>query len=66
MTAVQAAPVLLSFIVGMVLGFITWGSLRHADRAGSIAPQPDLIIGLLVLAAFALGVFLAYSLVVLM
>jgi hypothetical protein len=65
MTAVQAAPVLLSLIVGMVLGFITWGSLRHGDRAGSVAAQPDLVIGLLVLAAFALGVFLAYSLVAL-
>jgi hypothetical protein len=63
----QAIPVLLAILVGLLFGLLTWGSLRVRNRdAGEalVATSDDVLIGLLVLAAFALGVFLTYMVIV--
>jgi hypothetical protein len=59
----RAIPVLLAILVGLLFGLLTWGLLRVRGReAGEalIGVRDDVLIGLLVLAAFALGVFLTY------
>jgi hypothetical protein len=55
-------PLLLILLVGMALALITWGLVRHQrQRQGTGWLQDDLLVGALILAAFALGVFLTYS-----
>ena len=57
--------VLLSIIVGLLFGVIAWGFWRvkgqgiGSDLARS---RDDVLLGLLILAAFAIGVFLTYAL----
>ncbi len=63
MAAMQAAPLFLSFLVGLLLGLMAWGLMRCCvQEAGpSLMDGHDrMLLGLLVLATFALGVFLAY------
>jgi hypothetical protein len=56
---------LLSVLVGFLLGIVTWGFLRvrwqeaHNARA---QPGDGVLLSLIALAAFALGVFLTYAL----
>jgi hypothetical protein len=67
MLRIQAAPLLLSLLVGLTLGLAAWGLVRGQDRkAGVVWPQASdgLLIGLLALAAFALGAFVTYVLLV--
>ncbi len=62
----QAIPVLLAILVGLLFGLLAWGFLRIRSReAGEalIGARDDVLTGLMVLAAFALGVFLAYMVV---
>jgi cytochrome c biogenesis protein CcdA len=62
MLSVPVVPVLLSVLVGLLLGLVAWGALgsRHQDVDNLMGMRDDVLLGLLVLAAFALGVFLAY------
>jgi hypothetical protein len=56
---------LLSRLVGLLLGLVTWEFLRarrHKVGDALMGAQDEFILGLMVLAAFALGVFLAYLL----
>lgn len=57
---------LLSILTGLVLGVVIWGFFRQGQRRdfdhAVVGSGDDLIIGLLVLAAFALGTFLTYAL----
>jgi hypothetical protein len=56
---------LLSVLVSLMLGLVIWGFVRSRHHAGSEAllRSPDgLLLGLLALAAFAIGVFLTYLL----
>lgn len=65
MPAVHAIPLLISILIGLLLGLITWGFLRargHEFDRAPIEVRDDVLIGLLVLAAFALGIFLTYAL----
>jgi len=51
--------------VGFLLGLVTVGLLRlgHSPTEGSVSGASDaLLLGLLALAAFAMGVFLTYFL----
>jgi hypothetical protein len=53
-------------LVGLLIGLLGWGVARqrlprHATRY--MEPRDDLLLGLLVLAAFSLGVFLTYLLI---
>ncbi len=56
---------LLSLLVGFLAGFATWGFWRvglQPIRASLIAVRNDVLLGLSVLAALALGGFLTYAL----
>jgi hypothetical protein len=62
----QAIPVLLAILVGLLFGLLTWGLLRMRGREGGatlIGVRDDVLLGLLVLSAFALGVFLTYMVI---
>jgi hypothetical protein len=64
--AVEAVPLLLSAVIGFILGLLTLGLARSTRlRGGDASPETrdDLLLGLLVLAAFALGGFVLYILV---
>lgn len=58
-------PLVISLLVGFLLGLMTLGllRLRHSPTEGSLPGSGDgLLLGLLTLAAFAMGVFLTYVL----
>ena len=63
----HAVPVLLAILVGLLFALLAWGYLQlQSRRAGEalVGVRDDMLTGLLVLAAFALGIFLAYILIV--
>jgi hypothetical protein len=63
MAPMHAVPLLLSLLVGMALGLVAWGLMRgrHQGRGDALMQTPDgMLLGLLALAAFAMGVFLTY------
>jgi hypothetical protein len=65
MKFISAMPLLLSILVGFLLGLVTVGllRLRRSPSEGSLPENGDgLLLGLLALAAFAMGVFLTYLL----
>jgi hypothetical protein len=65
MKLISAMPLLLSILVGFLLGLVTVGllRLRRSPSEGSLPGSGDgLLLGLLTLAAFAMGVFLTYLL----
>jgi hypothetical protein len=58
-------PLVISIMVGFLLGLVAVGllRLRRSPAEGSLPGTSDaLLLGLLALAAFALGVFLTYVL----
>jgi len=58
-------PLVISILIGFLLGLVTLGllRLRHSPTEGSLPESGDgLLIGLLALAAFAMGIFLTYIL----
>ncbi|MFN2244586.1 MAG: hypothetical protein ACK2U2_20005 [Anaerolineae bacterium] len=58
-------PLVISILVGFLLGLVTVGilRLRHSPTEGDVPETGDaLLLGLLALAAFALGIFLTYVL----
>ena len=62
----HAIPVLLAILVGLLFGLLAWGFLRvRSHKAGEalVGVRDDVLTGLLVLAAFALGVFLTYMVI---
>ena len=62
----QAIPVLLAILVGLLFALLAWGFLRiRGHEAGeTLVGTSDVVLaGLLVLAAFALGVFLTYMII---
>ena len=61
----HAIPILLGILVGAVLSLVVWGlqrSTSHVQGDSVMGARGDVLLGLLVLAAFALGVFLTYVL----
>ena len=63
----QAIPVLLAILVGLLFGLLAWGFLRMRNpKTGEtlIEASDGVLAGLLVLATFALGVFLTYMVIV--
>ena len=67
MLRVHVAPMLVSLLVGITLGLAAWGLVRRQDSDANIvwSPAPDrLLIGLLALAAFAIGAFVTYVLLI--
>ena len=65
MRAASGIPLILSVLAGLVVGLVTWGILRLRLRKGDelAGAQDEAVVGLLVLAAFALGAFVTYALV---
>lgn len=58
-------PLVISILVGFLLALVTVGllRLRHSPSEGSLPGTSDvLLLGLLALAAFAMGVFVTYVL----
>ena len=58
--------VLLVVLVGLVFGLLTWGLLRiRSYDAGdvSIEVRDSVLVGLLIVAAFALGAFISYMVI---
>lgn len=68
MQSEQVIPFLLIFLVGLLLSFIGWGFWRsyRSQKPGGITSgtRDEILLGLLVLAAFSLGIFFAYALLV--
>ncbi len=65
MLPLQTAPLLISILAGLLLGLLAWWGQRAGRRAASLRwpdSSDDLLMGLLVLGAFGLGVFLTYVL----
>lgn len=58
MLPVQGVPLLLALLVGILLGLATEGLLRNRLPAR----RSDLLSGMLVLGAFAMGAFVTYVL----
>lgn len=59
-------PVVLSALVGAVLSLVVWGLQRSRNQVigdSLMETRGDVLVGLLMLAAFALGVFLTYVLI---
>ena len=66
MSSRNAIPILLCVLVGAVLSLVAWGLQRsrtHVVGDAVMGARGDVLLGLLVLAAFALGVFLTYVLI---
>lgn len=66
MSSRHAIPILLGVLVGAVLSLVVWGLQRsksHFQGGSVMGTRGDVLLGLLVLAAFALGVFLTYVLI---
>ena len=66
MSSRHAIPILLGVLVGAVLSLVVWGLQRsrsHVQGGSVMGTRGDVLLGLLVLAAFALGVFLTYVLI---
>jgi len=65
MSSGYGIPLLLSILVGLLLGLVVWGYWRARRREVSgdlLATRDGLLLGLLLLASFALGAFFAYLL----
>ncbi len=65
MKFLSATPLVISILVGILLGLVTVGllRLRHSPTESSSPGTSDaMLLGLLALAAFAMGVFLTYVL----
>jgi uncharacterized membrane protein len=63
MKLMNAIPLLLLILVGLMLSLVAWGVLRLRQRAVDDAlPETDnlILVGLLVLGVLAFAVFLAY------
>ena len=66
MSSLRVIPILLSVLMGAVLGLVAWGlqhSRSHVVGDSVMGTRGDVLVGLLVLAAFTLGVFLTYVLI---
>ena len=60
MSAVYVIPILLVVLIGLVLALVTWGLWRSQNqRAGNLlmGARGDVLVWLLILAAFTLGIF---------
>lgn len=57
--------ILISSLIGLLLGLIAWGGWRARRRELNhiqTGSHDEILLGLLILAAFAMGVFLTYAL----
>lgn len=63
MRSFTGAPLLIGILVGLLIGLLAW-EFQRVERAkgsnASLEAGDDILLGLIVLSAFALGVFLAF------
>ena len=64
MTSTRVVPLLLGALVGAVLGLSAWSFWQARDSAVGLTfrTRHDVLLWLVVLAAFVIGVFLTYAL----
>jgi hypothetical protein len=65
MSAIYVIPILLGVLIGLVLALVSWGFWRSQNQrvAGFVVgARGDMLVWLLILAAFTLGIFIAYLL----
>jgi nitrate reductase gamma subunit len=65
MASARAIPALVSILIGLVVTLVGWGLLRaraHEPNDGQVGMRDDLLLWLLMLAAFILGACLTYFL----
>jgi ABC-type amino acid transport system permease subunit len=65
MQSARAVPLLLSILVGLVVSLIAWGLVRYLRTGPNDRPmetRDDLLVGLLILAAFIMGACVTYFL----
>jgi hypothetical protein len=65
MVAWSASPMLLSVLIGLLLVLVVWGFQRVRARQTLCADpdwRDDVLVGTLMLAAFAVGIFLTFAL----
>ena len=63
MSSVHAIPVLLGLVVLLLISLVVWALVRSQNRQADNWPmrtRDDLLLGMLVLAAFISGAFLTY------
>lgn len=63
MSPLHGVPVLLAVLVGLALGLVAWGFLRartHEIEGTAGGNHDNVLLSMLVLAAFSLGAFVAY------
>ena len=65
MSSAHAAPILLGLLVALLVSLVVWGLERLRSQQTDdllMRTRDDLLLGLLVLAAFISGAFLTYVL----
>jgi hypothetical protein len=65
MSLMHTVPLLLSILVGLLLGLATWGFLRiwsHKAAGGLVDTRDEVLFGMLAFAVFSLGAFVTYIL----
>jgi hypothetical protein len=65
MTLMHTVPLLLSILVGLLLGLVTWGFFRirrHITDGDQVETRDDILLGLLAFAVFSVGAFITYIL----
>ena len=65
MSAVYVIPILLGVLIGLVLALVSWGfwcSQNQRVAGFVVGARGDMLVWLLILAAFTLGIFIAYLL----
>jgi hypothetical protein len=67
MSSVRTIPLLLSVLIGLLLGLLAWGAVRvgHQTAQSTVSVvREDVLVGLLALGVFSLGAILTYVLLV--
>jgi hypothetical protein len=65
MSLMHTVPLLLSILVGLLLGLVTWGFLRirrHTADDDLVETRDEILFGMLAFAVFSLGAFVTYVL----
>jgi hypothetical protein len=65
MSLLRTIPLLVSILVGLLLGILTWGLLRirrPVSGESLLDTGDDVLLALLALAAFSLGAFVTFVL----
>jgi hypothetical protein len=65
MSLMHSVPLLLSILVGLLLGLVTWGFFRIRHQTTDDDPletRDEILVGMLSFAVFSVGAFITYVL----